>query len=96
MLIAFPNGLAISKVRDSEEGIGGKLRSPAFGGNCFEFLEVIRNIIKGQVFLVFGQNRPLLGKRSKICRRRLLFRLDFWKITKLVIDGLHVSNLTWD
>ena len=22
---------------DSEGGIGGKLRSPAFGGNCFEF-----------------------------------------------------------
>ena len=30
-----------------EEGIGGKLRSPARGGHCFEFLEVIRNIMKG-------------------------------------------------
>ena len=59
---------------DSEEGIGGKLRSPAFGGNCFEFLEVIQNILKGQVFLLFGQNRPTVGKRSKFCRRRLLFR----------------------
>ncbi len=32
---------------DSEEGIGDKLRSPAFGGHRFEFLEVIRNIMKG-------------------------------------------------
>ena len=32
---------------DPEEGIGGKLRSPARGGHCFEFLEVIRNIMKG-------------------------------------------------
>ena len=37
-----PSGLT-----DSEEVIGDKLRSPAFGGHCFEYLKVIRNILKG-------------------------------------------------